>query len=151
DQEPPEQDRRQRQEAQRYRSDTDIAGNPTVAQQLAEDQSQTERLIFVTDPVIAFEKDHLARPGGRKPRLVQYQRQIRAGVRILQHDIRQRAGNIDPAQHMALPLRSNTRAGNVFDSLPRSAQARRATVAFSPEAAAIFSSSASDGPFASIR
>ena len=99
DQQPPEHDRRHRQQAQQRRGDADVAGDLTVAQQLPDDQPQPERLVFVAQPVVALEQQHLAGPGGGKARLVEDQRRVGMRIRVLQNDMRHLRVGIDLAQH----------------------------------------------------
>ena len=84
DKQPPEHDRRKRQETKQQRANQNVARRTSLTKEQRRDQANAEGLRLIGNIVVALDQDDFAGPGLRKSGLVKIKQRVISGVGVLQ-------------------------------------------------------------------
>src|SRR5262249_54762162 len=101
---PPEDDRRQRQEAQKERAQGDVANNPAFTENQRCYETYAERLTLVRDLVVAVDENDFASPGVFESDAINDKQCVTAAIGILKHHASLVIFAIHPKQYHAAAM-----------------------------------------------
>ena len=98
-QQAPEHDRRQAKKSQDQRRDCDVPNHAALAEQQRGDETETERLRFVGDFIVALDQNDISRPDVLEARPIDHKQRVFRCVRIPQYNARVVGVSVDAQQH----------------------------------------------------